>query len=270
MADPSHASDDRATVAERAARTGGERAIETFRTDVPAETKTGKTDLVTRADRDTQETIVETIERTFPDDPIVGEEGDELKNVPESGPAWVIDPIDGTNNYVRGTRLWATSVAATMDGEPVAAANVMPALGDAYLADGERARRNGAVLSVSDRSDPKAAIVALTAWAGSRRPAVYTDLWGELVDRFGDTRRYGSAQATLSYVASGGLEAVVTNTDPNPWDTLAGVYMIRRADGWVTNLDGDRWQGTGGFVASNGEGEIHESALEAAQVIRED
>lgn len=262
--------DDRATVAERAARAGGDVALETFRTGIAAEQKASKTDLVTQADRDSQETVSEVIEGTYPGEPIVGEEGERAKTVPEEGPAWVIDPIDGTNNYVRGVRLWTTSVAATMDGEPIAAANVMPALGDAYRADEDRAMLDGVDLSVSERSDPTAAIVALTAWQGSSRPDVYTTLWGELARRFGDLRRYGSAQTTLSYVASGALEAAFTNTDPNPWDTLAGVHLIRRAGGRVTDLDGDRWQGTGGFVASNGERRIHDAALDAAQVVRQD
>jgi len=270
MTDSVPTDDDRATVAERAARAGGAVALETFRAGIATEAKSGKTDLVTQADRDSQEEVSAVIEEAYPEEPIVGEEGEGVKEVPEEGPAWVIDPIDGTNNYVRGVRLWATSVAATMDGKPVAAANVVPALGDAYRAGESETTRNGEPVGVSDRTDPEAAIVALTAWRGSDRLDTYTTLWGELAHRFGDLRRYGSAQVTLSYVASGALDALCTNTDPNPWDTLAGVHLIRRAGGRVTDLDGGPWRGSGGFVASNGTSEIHDAALEAAQIVRED
>jgi myo-inositol-1(or 4)-monophosphatase len=182
----------------------------------------------------------------------------------------VIDPIDGTSNYVRGLRTWTTSVAATADGEPTAAANVMPALGDSYVADREHATLNDEPIAVSARTDPEAATAAVAAWPGTSRPETYARLTSALVDEFGDLRRFGCAQATLSFVASGALEAVFTNTDPNPWDTLAGVHAIQRAGGRVTDLDGDRWEGSGGLVASNGEREIHDAALDAVGALREE
>jgi myo-inositol-1(or 4)-monophosphatase len=260
---------DRATVAERAARAGGDLALESFRAGIAVDRKSSKTDVVTQADRDSQEEVSAVVAESHPEEPIVGEEGDELKEVPESGPAWVIDPIDGTNNYVRGIRTWVTSVAATSEGEPIAAANAMPALGDTYLADRERATLNGEPIAVSDRTDPEAATVAVTAWPGTSRPETYTRLTNALVQEFGDLRRFGCAQATLSFVASGALDAVVTNTDPNPWDTLAGVCLIRRAGGRVSKIDGEHWDGEGGLLASNGESEIHEAALDVAGVLRD-
>jgi myo-inositol-1(or 4)-monophosphatase len=145
----------------------------------------------------------------------------------------------------------------------------MPTLGDTYLADGKGATLNGEPIAVSERIDPEAATVAVTAWPGTSQPETYTRLTNALVHEFGDLRRFGCAQATLSFVASGALEAVITNTDPNPWDTLAGVCLIRRAGGRVSNIDGERWDGAGGLVASNGEGEIHQAALEVAGVLRD-
>ncbi|MCL7417980.1 MAG: inositol monophosphatase, partial [Halalkalicoccus sp.] len=111
----------RAAVAERAARAGGDLALSRFRDDIAVETKDGKTDVVTQADRDAQNRAIEVIREQFPSDAIVGEEEDALKEVPAEGPAWVIDPIDGTSNFVRDVPIWASSVAATIDGEPVAA-----------------------------------------------------------------------------------------------------------------------------------------------------
>ncbi|WP_435346829.1 inositol monophosphatase family protein [Haloarchaeobius sp. HRN-SO-5] len=258
--------DDRAHLVERAARSGAAVAAAHFRTDIPVEEKDGKTDVVTQADRDAQAEVVSTIRDEFPDDAIVGEEEDERKTVPGSGAAWVIDPIDGTNNYVRGIHVWATSVAAVVDGEPVAAATVMPALDDVYLADDGRVTLNGTELTVSDVTDPDRAVVCPTIWWGPDRRDEYATACREIVERFGDMRRVGCAQATLGMVAAGAFEATVTNVVANPWDTVAGVHMVRQAGGTVTDLDGDRWtHDSRGLVASNGA--VHDEALAAARAV---
>jgi myo-inositol-1(or 4)-monophosphatase len=258
----------RARLVERAARSGAAVAEAGFRTDIAVEEKDGKTDVVTQADRDAQREVVSTIRDEFPGDAIVGEEDDELKQVPEEGPAWIIDPIDGTNNYVRGFSVWATSVAAVVDGEPVAAANVLPALDDSYVADDESVALNGDDLAVSDISDPERAVACPTIWWAHDRRDEYATACREIVERFGDMRRVGCAQAALGMVASGGLEATITNVETNPWDTLAGVHMVRQAGGRVTDVDGDRWRhDSRGLVASNGV--VHDEALAAARAIEE-
>lgn len=257
---------ERAVVTERAASAGAEVAMASFRTGIDVELKGGKTDVVTQADRDAQARVIEVIEEDFPGDPIVGEEGDELKSVPESGPAWIIDPIDGTANYVRGIRTWATSVAAVEDAEPLAAATILPALGDRYVADRDTVRMNGEPIRVSDRSDPDTFTVVPTIWWPLDRRDEYAAAFRAIVERFGDARRIGCAQAALGMLASGQFEAVLTNVWANPWDTVAGVHLVRLAGGTVTGLDGERWTpGTKGLVASNGE--CHDLVLEAAQEI---
>jgi myo-inositol-1(or 4)-monophosphatase len=219
---------------------------------------------VTQAARDAQTRVVEVIRGTFPDDHIVGEEADELKNVPDEGAAWIIDPIDGTNNYVRNLRLWATAVAAVVDGEPVAAAVVLPAMDDSYVAGDGRTERNGVPVSVSDEADPEQCAVAPTFWWGFDSREQYAAAGREVVTRFGDMRRFGSAQATLAFVADGGLDGALTNRVANPWDTVAGVHLIRRAGGEVTDLAGDHWRhDSRGLVASNGG--VHDDVRAAAR-----
>ncbi|WP_267640129.1 inositol monophosphatase family protein [Haloarchaeobius amylolyticus] len=255
---------DRVRVAEAAARAGAAVAAEGFRTGIAIEEKGQKTDVVTQADRDAQRAVIERIREAFPDDAIVGEEDDELKAVPASGPAWVIDPIDGTNNYVRDIPVWATSVAAVVDGEPVAAANVMPALSDCYTAGPDGARLNGSELSVSEADDPDRFVICPTIWWDFDRRDEYARACEVIVERFGDMRRFGCAQAVLGMVAAGSLEATITNVDPNPWDTVAGVYLVRQAGGTVTDLEGERWtHESQGLVASNGT--RHDEVLAAAR-----
>ena len=261
--------DDRVAVAERAARAGSEVAHAAFRTGIDVETKTGKTDVVTQADREAQRRVIEVIRETHQEDAIVGEEEDELKEVPEAGAAWVIDPIDGTNNFVRDTQIWATSVAAVRDGEAVAAANVLPALGDAYIASEGSVTLNGEPIAVSEKTDPETFAVAPTIWWGFDRRDEYANVCRAVVERFGDMRRYGCAQAVLSMVASGQLEAALTNVYANPWDTVAGAFMVRQAGGVVTDVHGDRWTpDSEGLVASNGE--AHDVVLDAARDIRQE
>jgi myo-inositol-1(or 4)-monophosphatase len=238
----------RADRAARAAEVGAGVALEAFRGDLSVETKSGKTDLVTETDRTAQRRTVGCIREAFPDDPIVGEESDTRKRVPEDGPAWIIDPIDGTANFVRGLRIWGTSVAVVEDGEPVAAATVLPALGDTYLADEDKATLNGDPMTVSARDDPETFAVAPVLLGGNYGATV-----GALAERFGDIRRFGCSQATLAAVAGGSLEAAVATTRMSPWDTVAGAHMIRRAGGRVTDPAGERWHhDSDGFVASNG------------------
>jgi myo-inositol-1(or 4)-monophosphatase len=275
----------RAAVAERAAHAGAEVATATFRSDIEVETKSGKTDVVTQADRDAQERVIETIRETHPEDAIVGEESveprstddpavsdpgaeDALKAVPDDGPAWVIDPIDGTNNYVKSLRVWGTAVAAVVDGEPVAAATVCPALGDVWTADADGASRNGNPVSTSSETDPERCTVAPTVWWGFDRRDEYAAACREVVERFADMRRFGCAQATLAMVADGSLDATITNIDANPWDTVGGVHLVRQAGGTVTDLHGEPWRhDSTGLVASNGEAGIHEEALAATRAI---
>ncbi len=272
-----------------AAVVGARRALASFRTDIEAESKDGGVDSVTEADRAAQREVIERIGAAFPDETVVGEEDDASKSVPAEGPAWVVDPIDGTNNYVAGRRVWATSVARVVDGEPVAAATAAPALGDVYLADTETAWREPyrqSVAAVDERSgDPAAVEQPAEADVSQRgRLAVASEsdpeqffvnpLFGvderhrrecrgvveTVLASFGDLRRLGCAQLVLAGVAAGQLHAAVSTVELNDWDTIAGVHLVRLAGGRVTDTAGDRWvPGATGLVASNGE--AHDALL---------
>ena len=272
----------RVAVAERAARAGGVVARETFREELAVETKSNKNDVVTASDRDAQAQVVATVREEFPEDPFLCEEelvsrsGPEtaeteptaVSSVPEAGPAWVVDPIDGTANYVRGLRTWTTSVAVTVDGETVGAATYLPSTGDLYAGGPETATRDGTALSVSDRTDPETFAVTAVGWWDLDDRAEFGRLCTAVGERFGDMRRIGSFQATLAFVADGAIEGAVCPTPTHPWDTLAGVHLIRQAGGTVTDLDGDRWTAdSAGLVASNGE--AHSELVAAANAALE-
>ncbi len=264
----------RGAVAERAARAGGTVARQSFRGEVRVETKADKTDPVTDADRDAQRQVVATIRGEFPGDPILAEEdappvgtdnaGDPLVDeLPASGDAWVVDPIDGTANFAREMGVWTTSVAAVVDREPVASATYAPTAGDVYTAGPESATRDGTTLSVSETADPERFLAGVVGRWYPEEADEFGGLCAALTGHVGDTRRFGSMQATLAYLADGGLDAVVSPMRHAPWDSVAGVHLVRAAGGTVTDLDGDPWTvDSEGLVASNDR--AHEAVLAAA------
>lgn len=250
---------ERLRVATEAAKAGGERALSDFRGEFDVETKSSPTDLVTQIDRAAQERVCAVIEEAFSDDPIVGEEGDQRKAVPESGRAWIVDPIDGTANYVRGQRLWATAVAAVEDGEAVAAVVYAPALGDCYVAGDDDAERDGTAISVSPQGRAAAASVCPTLTWPDEVHHGELQIGERLSDRFGNWRRFGSAQLELAFVADGGLDAAIAGVRGEPWDTVAGTHLVRAAGGTVTDADGEPWRhDADSLVASNGQ--LHHEA----------
>lgn len=263
----------RAAITERAARAGGVVARKQFRESLHIEEKSSPTDIVTEADRAAQEQVLATIGQEFPGARVVCEEAvssvgadtvEVLEDVPETGDAWVVDPIDGTANYAREIRFWATSIAAVTNGEPVGAASFMPALEDIYTAGPESVSRNDEPMSVSEQTDPEAFAVGLLGRWSTGNPEKHAALVRSTTERFGDARRFGCLQGMLALVAAGSLEAAVMPDPPEPWDAIAGVHLVRRAGGTATNRAGERWtHGDDSLIVSNDL--CHDRVLETVQ-----
>ncbi|WP_248299354.1 inositol monophosphatase family protein [Halorhabdus amylolytica] len=247
-------------IAREAADVGAEVACRYFREGIGNDFKRDRMDPVSKADQETQDRIVEILEERDPAAEIVGEENDAAKTVPESGPAWLVDPIDGTNNFVRDNRLWGVSLARTVDGEPMAAATTLPAIGDTYAAGAGRVERNGIECSASDRTDPSSLIAAPIFGLKQRDRDDYDEVTGYIHHELGDLRRLGSGQTSLAMVACGELDAAISTVHMTAWDTVAGAHMVRAGGGRVTELDGDRWRhDSDSLIATNGE--VHDELL---------
>ncbi|MEY7848856.1 inositol monophosphatase [Natrarchaeobius sp. A-rgal3] len=256
--------ENRAEIATRAATVGAETANSYFGADLEVSTKSDKTDVVTRADHEAQATAVDEIRSAFEGERIVAEEEGVQTTLSSDGPNWIVDPIDGTNNFVRGVPLWTTSVACVIDGEPVAASTVAPTTDDAFVADDTTTTYDEAAASVSDVSDPQRCDVVPTLWWDYDSRDEYATVCEAITSRFGDLKRYGSTQLELALLASGAVDGVVSNNRGNPWDTVAGVHLVRCAGGVVTDTDGDHWRhDSDGLVASNGS--VHDLLLETVQ-----
>jgi myo-inositol-1(or 4)-monophosphatase len=239
-------------VAREAAAAAGDRAMARFRTDLDVRTKEGPLDPVTDADRDAQEAALSVL-ADAPVDTVVAEEDDVAKHLPETGTAWVVDPIDGTSNFAVGNRWWATAVAYVRDGEPVASVVDLPAIGDTYTAGAEGTTRNGDPVSPSSGEDPRGYSVVPVFGLQRRDRGTFLAVTDAILESFGDVRRYGSGQASLALCAAGEVDGVVSAIHLSPWDTVAGAHLVRQAGGEVTTLAGDRWSyDADGILASNG------------------
>lgn len=254
-------------VAVESARAGADVALDRFRTDISVDTKDDKTDVVTEADQLAQERIIDRIQSTFPDATIISEELDDIPDLTDDGMTWIIDPIDGTHNYVRGNRRWTTSVTCIEDNEVQAVANLLPAFEDAYVGTPDEVLRNGTPVSVSTHQDPDQFLVSPIIWWPRDRRDEYATVVTRIVTEFGDLIRLRSTQAALSMLAAGELDGAVTNVFANSWDTVGGVALIRWAGGTVTDVDGRYWTpDSRGVIASNGHN--HDELLSVVSDLR--
>ena len=251
----------RVTVVKAAARSGATEARADFRGTLTVGAKAHKNDLVTEADRSSQRAITTRIRTDYPDETIVAEEGNMAESVPDGESAWVVDPIDGTGNYVRGSPIWTTTVASIVNGNVDAAATMLPVIGDCYTATSEVTRLNDERASVSARTDTDSFVVGVLGNGAVSDNSGYASLTSAVVESFGDLRRFGSTTAALAFVAAGQLDAAITAKRKNPWDIVAGSHMVECAGGTVTGFSGDSWTLSDELiVASNGH--AHDFVLE--------
>lgn len=220
------------------ARAGGELALHERPVDLITDTKSSPTDVVTEMDRATEELLVTRILARRPDDGILGEEGGERTGT--SGVRWVLDPIDGTTNYLYGLPIWAVSVAAEVDGVVVAGVVDAPALGRRYAAargagsweDGPLGRR---VLQASaGRSLAEALVSTGFAYTSERRAQQAEDLRA-LAPLVRDIRRLGAASLDLAWVGAGYVDAYF-ESGLHAWDVAAGGLIAREAGAIVSML----------------------------------
>jgi myo-inositol-1(or 4)-monophosphatase len=201
-----------------------------------AGTKTTSTDIVTEMDHRSEELIVARLGAARPDDGFLGEEGAERPGT--SGVRWVIDPIDGTVNYLYELPAYAVSIAASVDGTVVAGAVVNPVAGEVWTAArGHGAWHDGARLPEVAVPPLDLALVATGFGYDARRRARQAELLREVVPRVRDVRRVGAASLDLCAVASGRVDAFYEQ-GLKPWDLAAGGLVAEEAGARVAGLRG--------------------------------
>lgn len=216
------------------------------RSTLLVEQKTGPGDLVSQADREAEQAARQVLSRRRPDDAVTGEEAGAVAGT--AGISWLVDPIDGTTNYLYGRDDWAVSVAAVddTDGRVLAAVVSEPAVGrvtGARLGGGTWC--DGTQVHVLDPDRLDHVMVDLGLGRADRRSRS-GDLVATLVPLLRDVRRGGSAAVGLASVATGRVDAS-WGPGLQPWDGAAGLLLVSEAGGVVGDLDGPA---AGGIPAS--------------------
>ncbi len=224
-------------VALAAAREAGEIIMRRFRR-LEGVRKKGQVDLVTAADLESEAAIVDRIRQAFPDHAIIAEEGDYQQTVP-SQYRWVIDPLDGTTNYIHGWPLFAVSIGLQVTNETVVGVVLNPAQGEEFVAVKDRgATLNGEPIQVSGVDHLQEALL-VTGFPYTHDRVFYEsfELFRELYDRCQGIRRLGSAALDLCYIATGRFEAFY-EAHLHPWDICAGALICKEAGGLATDWRG--------------------------------
>lgn len=224
-----------ASIVEAIARNAGELALAHFATlsDIKVEQK-GHLDLVTRADREVEDRLITSLHQQFPDDGIYGEEGGNIRG--NSGRTWVIDPIDGTFNFVRGGQDWAISIGLFEDSKPKFGVIYAP-VQDLLLIGGEdiESRMNGFKLKdLPDfvHSRASTGIGLHPSITSNKRLEVIRFIYEDLNISF---RNYGSAVLSLIAVARGECDGYLSLGDAT-WDVMAALPILANL-GVVDTID---------------------------------
>jgi histidinol phosphatase-like enzyme (inositol monophosphatase family) len=239
--------------ARSAARKAGEACIRILNQGVQAETKSDESP-VTAADKESERLIVSILSEAFPEDGFLGEEG--ANREATSGRRWIIDPIDGTRDFVRNNRLWAILIGMEENGEPVVGVCYLPMLGEMYYAaKGEGAYWDGTRIHASASTSPKDAVICVNKLNAVTEPPFGAPLLAWL-SRFWCVRVFGGIYDAM-LVASGRME-IWMEPSVAPWDLCAPACILREAGAKFFALNGKPgiYEGNGVACAPGLEGEV--------------
>jgi myo-inositol-1(or 4)-monophosphatase len=220
-------------------------------------------DLVTDADLASQAAVRAEIASRFPTHGFVGEEQDSAAGMFDGDQfVWLVDPLDGTTNYVHGYPCYAVSVAVARGGELLAGVIYDPLADECFAARlGQGAWLNGTRVHTSDARSVADALVAVSLPPRIRRDAPDLVDFIRAVQVSQAVRRSGSAALNLAYVACGRLDAFWA-THIHAWDVAAGVLLIREAGGVVTGRDGGEFELRNPHFISAANSELHRDLLQ--------
>lgn len=218
----------------------------------------GDRDFVTNLDKESEKMIVSRLKKTFPNHGIIGEEGEATGD--DSGYLWIIDPIDGTHNFMRNINIFGVSLGLLYKQQFVGGIIYMPFDDELYVGEkGNGAYKNGRRIRVSKEDDLKKCSISYDS-SIRYAPEVMLKVLGVLADQVFNIRMLGSSVRVLTYVAEGKLDFSVEFHD-RPWDFAGGVAIIEEAQGKLTTLKGKPLTYKDiGYIASNSV--IHDKVLD--------
>jgi myo-inositol-1(or 4)-monophosphatase len=208
----------------------------------------GDVDIVTEADRASEQLIREKLKAAFPTHGVYGEEG--TRDQMESEYRWYVDPLDGTTNFAHGFPAFCVvlglehrpaGLAADADGEIIAGVVYDPLRNEMFSAErGKGAFLNGRAIHVSKTKTLQESLTATGFPSRKRHASPNIHLYQQITLRSHGVRRAGSAALDLAYVACGRLDGF-WEFNLNPWDTSAGVLLVTEAGGTITHFDGGKF-----------------------------
>jgi myo-inositol-1(or 4)-monophosphatase len=235
-----------------AAEAGADRLARWFRSGRLEISVKGSNDFVTQADRESETALVAEILARFPEHRILAEEGT-VHDGATSDVEWVIDPLDGTTNFLQGLPVWAVSVACRRGDQVLAGVVLDPEGGNTFAATlGAGATWNGQEMRVSQRPSLDGAFLA-TGYPFRAAAALdaYLELFREVFRSARAIRRCGAAALDLAYTAAGVYDGFF-EFRLSPWDVAAGALLVSEAGGVLSDLDGGgRWLESGNVLAGN-------------------
>lgn len=236
--------------AEQAARAAG-KVLEDWAEKFTVSEK-GPSDLVTEADVAAQHTIHQLLHSRFPDHGFLGEEN--LFQEPgSSGYRWIIDPLDGTSNYVHRFPYYAVSIGLEHQGELIAGVIFDPTRNELFAAlKGAGATRNGTPIRTSRFAKLNQAMVIASFPPGVTAQSAPIQRFLRVLPHAQTIHRSGSAALNLAYIAAGRLDGF-WSTSLKPWDMAAGAVIVREAGGRITRVDNEPLEiETPNLLATNG------------------
>jgi myo-inositol-1(or 4)-monophosphatase len=224
----------------------------------------GPRNFVTAADRRAEEIVREELAKARPDYGFLGEEGGAHAGADNSH-RWIVDPLDGTTNFLHGIPHFAVSIALERSGVVVAALTYNPANEELFVAErGKGAFLNDRRIRVAARKQLADAVVAcgLPHFGRGDLALARREIFAAQ-QHFGGLRRFGAATLDLAWVAAGRFDAF-WESNLSPWDMAAGMLLVREAGGFVSDLDGGDAVLTKGHVAAGNE-TMHRELLRLLQ-----
>ena len=201
----------------------------------------GRINLVTNVDREAEKVVLDTIKKYYPEHNILTEETDHKQN-PDQEYCWVIDPLDGTTNYVHGFPFVCVSIALQRNGKSIVGVVYNPILDELFHAEkGNGSFRNSEPISVSDNADFSKSLLATgfpyDMLDDERNNIQY---FSKLIKKCRGIRRPGAAAIDICYVACGIFDGY-WELELYPWDTAAGIIILEEAGGKVSKFDGSEF-----------------------------
>lgn len=231
--------------------------------------KASAVDLVTEADLASERLILSRLRQQYPDHAVLSEEAQ--GELPAVGPAWTVDPLDGTVNFAHGYPVFSVTLAFFQDGVAQVGVTYDPLREELFWAQrGQGAWCNGQRLHVSTTAELGQSLLG-TGFQYDRATNADNNLaeFSYFVVRTRGVRRGGSAALDLAWLAAGRLDGF-WEKGLNPWDTAAGQVLIEEAGGRVTTYSGAAWHPrVRNLVASNGVPELHAALVEGIRIARQ-